>query len=112
MTPRSTELRNGVCKSREGSDVEDRVCIFTILDASFGEDEGYEVDARLVQAWNGGGVCEELWIIWLVERIAVMKLDETYPCINVADVANDVAMAIKHRKRCYSFVVHEPQRIG
>jgi len=40
--------------------VEDGEGVFAIVDAAFGEDDGYEVDAGGAEEGKGCGFCEEL----------------------------------------------------
>lgn len=36
----------------------------------------------------------------------------THANVNVADVANNVVLAVEYGKGCYAFVVHQRQRVG
>ena len=40
--------------------MENGIAVFAVLDATFGEDDGDEVDARLAEQGDGRGVREEL----------------------------------------------------
>jgi hypothetical protein len=42
----------------DGCHVENRVRVLAIIYASFREDDGDEVDARIAKQWNGGAVRE------------------------------------------------------
>jgi hypothetical protein len=42
---RGDEFGDGVCERGVGVDVEDGEGVFAVVDAAFGQDDGYEVDA-------------------------------------------------------------------
>ena len=47
----------------------------------------------------------------LAVRMKHVQYGCPYSCINVTYVSNDIAVTIKNGKRCYAFIVHEPQRV-
>lgn len=61
MASSSAELSHRVSKGGVRRDVEDRVCVFAIEHAAFGQDHRYEMYTGGREQGYGGGIGEELW---------------------------------------------------